>query len=71
MATPDRSNLYRLIEKQLDQPLADYVAARRPRLSWRDVAAELSAQVGVDVSNETLRLWFANPPTPTASSTAA
>lgn len=70
MATTERSNLYRLIEKQLGEPLEDYVATRRPRLSWRDLAQELSAHVGVDVSHESLRLWFTDISTSTATTAA-
>lgn len=53
-----RSSLYRLIEKQLDGSLADYVAARRPALSWRTIADELADRIGVEVNRESLRLWF-------------
>lgn len=70
MPLTERSSLYRLIEKQLGEPLADYVAARRASMSWRDLATELSKQVGVEVSYETLRLWFSEA-APTATTTAA
>jgi hypothetical protein len=53
-----RSNLYKLIERQLGASLADYVLTRRPEQSWRTIAAELSGLVGIEVNHESLRLWF-------------
>lgn len=55
------SPLYQLIEARLGGPgtLAAFVAARWPLKGWRKVAEELSQEAGVDVGNETLRLWFA------------
>jgi hypothetical protein len=55
---PQRSSLYRLVEKQLEGSLTDYVSARRPTQSWRAIAAELTERIGVEVSHESLRLWF-------------
>lgn len=55
---PQRSSLYRLVEKQLHGSLADYITARRPASSWRAIAAELTERIGVEVSHESLRLWF-------------
>lgn len=57
---PQRTSLYRLIEKQLGGDLAEYVSTRRPEMSWRSIAAELSDRIGVEVSHESLRLWFAD-----------
>lgn len=52
------SPLYRLIEQQLETPLADLIAARRPAMSWRDIAAEIKGRTDIEVSAEALRLWF-------------
>lgn len=52
------SRLYRLIEERIDGTLVDYVAARRPATSWRDLADEISKLTGIEISNEGLRLWF-------------
>lgn len=57
---PQRSSLYRLVEKQLGGTLSDYIAERRPAQSWRAIATELTERIGVDVSHESLRLWFAD-----------
>ena len=52
------SRLYRLIEGRLDGTLAEFVAARRPDMSWLSIAEELHRQTGVEVSWESLRRWF-------------
>ena len=55
MATP----LYELIETKLGCPLDKWVAQRRvPAKTWRELAAEIKAETGADVSFETLRSWF-------------
>jgi len=56
------SRLYRLIESQLDgASLPDFVAQRRPpSKSWREIADEIRELTGETVSEETLRLWFAD-----------
>lgn len=61
--TKVRSRLYRLVERRLvesskAQTLAEYIAARRPDTSWRDLAAELVTDTQVELSHESLRLWF-------------
>jgi hypothetical protein len=58
------SRLYRLIEVQLDgASLADFVAQRRlPTKSWREIAEEIYELTGEKISEETLRLWFAESP---------
>lgn len=62
-----RSSFYKLVEKQLGGSLADYVSIRRaevvagqrrPPQPWRVIAEELSEQIGVEVSYESLRSWF-------------
>lgn len=55
-----RSSLYRLAEKQLGASLHDYVSARRPAQSWRSIASELTERIGVEISYEALRQWFAD-----------
>lgn len=54
------SPLYQLIEARLGGTLPDLVAARRPpRKSWREVADEIQERTGIQISDETLRIWFA------------
>jgi hypothetical protein len=55
-----QSRLYTIIEERLDGTLAELIAARRPSTSWRDIADEVTEKTGVPVSDETLRLWFAD-----------
>lgn len=52
-----------LAELLLDQPLAEYVAAKRtavPRWPWRLIAEQLATDTDgkVDVTHETLRGWY-------------
>jgi hypothetical protein len=54
------SLLYQLIEAKLPGTLADFVAARRATQPWGAIAEELSTLTGHDVSDETLRRWFAD-----------
>lgn len=54
----DRPVLYQLIEARLGEPLADFVAARRPIWSWRQLAGDLSTRTSTAVSYEALRTWF-------------
>ncbi len=54
------SALYQLVESKLDGTLADWVAANKGSVGWKPLASKLSAEVGVTVSAETLRLWFAD-----------
>lgn len=56
----DRSALYQLIEERLEGTLAEYVAARRAKTSWRSMAADLTERAGVRINHETLRMWFAD-----------
>lgn len=48
-----------LAEKKLGT-LADFVAKRRATSSWTVIARELSEATGREVSDETLRRWFAD-----------
>lgn len=49
------------IERKLGSPLADLVAERRSAsVSWRRIAQEVLARTGVDVTGETIRVWFAD-----------
>lgn len=54
------SALYQLAESRLDGTLADWVAANKGSDGWKVLAPKLSAEVGITVSAETLRLWFAD-----------
>lgn len=54
------SSLYRMIEDRLDGTLPEFVAARRASLSWTAMAAEITSTTGIEVSDETLRRWFAD-----------
>lgn len=49
-----------LAEALLDRPIRDWLSDRRPTISWRRIAQELAETTGgkVDVTPETLRLWF-------------
>lgn len=51
---------HRLADLLLPTTLAEFVAERRPRRSWRLIARDLHEQTGgqVDVTAETLRGWF-------------
>ena len=55
-----QSRLYNLIEERLDGTLAELIEARRPATSWRDIAAEVTEKTRIPVSDEALRLWFAD-----------
>lgn len=55
------SRLYRLIEMKLDEPLADFVAARRfPTKSWQEIAEEIEQRTGETLTGEVVRRWFAD-----------
>ena len=56
----NRSPLYQLIEDRLGLSLEGLVAEARPRrMTWAEIAADIRQRTGVDLSQETLRLWFA------------
>jgi hypothetical protein len=52
------SPTYLLIEERLGEPLAAFVAARRPGTAWRRIAMEILKRTEIDVTYETLRTWF-------------
>lgn len=56
------SPLYLLLEDRLetDGGLPAYIAANFQALGWRGMARDLQQKTGVRVSNETLRIWFAD-----------
>lgn len=56
-AMSEPTPLRQLAEDRLGQPVAEFIAERRPHLSWRRIAIEVTAKTGVDISGETLRLW--------------
>jgi hypothetical protein len=51
---------YQLIEVRLGEPFAEFVAARYPRRSWRQISDEIEDRTGLTLSKETLRQWFAD-----------
>lgn len=53
-----RPVLYQLIEERLGEPLADFVASRRPVWSWRQLAREITKTTNTAVTGESLRTWF-------------
>lgn len=54
------SALYVAIESKLSGTLAEFVAERYTRRSWIAMSSELHATTGIEVSDETLRRWFAD-----------
>jgi hypothetical protein len=55
------TQMWRLAEHLLGEPLQPWVAARRDRgESWQRIAAELHEASGgvLDINRETLRIWF-------------
>ena len=49
----------RLADHLLDGKLDEYVRSRRAEgMAWRLIARDLWADIGVDVTYETLRSWF-------------
>ena len=45
------------IEDALGQPLEAFAADRRPAVSWRRIALEITQRTGIDVTGEALRVW--------------
>jgi hypothetical protein len=60
METPSRTDKQQLADLLLGQPVEDWVAARRPGLSWERIAVELrdATDRRVEVSGNQLRLWM-------------
>lgn len=56
----NHSPLYRMIEARLDGTLAEFVASRRASQSWTAMATEIVETTKIEVSDETLRRWFAD-----------
>lgn len=56
----NQSPLYRMIEARLDGTLAEFVASRRASQSWAAMANEITSTTEIEVSDETLRRWFAD-----------
>ena len=54
------SVLYRLIDSKLDGRLDEFVASRRPAMSWQEIADEIRATTGERPTRETVRLWYAD-----------
>lgn len=49
-----------MLEDRVDGRLADWVARRRATDSWTAIAIQLTHATGIEVSDETLRRWFAS-----------
>lgn len=67
-ATPNQ----RLADLLLKRPVVDYIHEKReviPQWSWRLIARQLLDDTGgqVDVTSETLRLWYSTAPTAMAN----
>lgn len=68
--------MYRLIEMKLDEPLTDFVAARRlptrqlPAKSWQEIADEIEQRTGETITGEAMRRWFADSPVSTEQGAA-
>lgn len=56
MSEPTRSE--KLIEIALGEPVAEFVAQRRPDMSWRTLAKEITSRTGESITGETLRQWM-------------
>jgi hypothetical protein len=57
--TTERSKLYRLVERDLGESLAELIAARRTYdYPWAAIAREISARSAIEISDDTLRRWF-------------
>ena len=58
----NRSPLYQLVEARLGGSLEDLVTEARPprvpRATWAEIAAQIGEKTGIELSGETLRLWF-------------
>jgi hypothetical protein len=67
-AVTERSRLYRLIERGLDEDFEQFVKSRRQYYSWAAIAREVSDKSEIEVSDESLRRWFDTEP---AESSAA
>lgn len=52
------STLYRLIDAKLGGKLDEFVATRRPAMSWQEIADELREVTGERPTRETVRLWY-------------
>lgn len=60
MAVPEK---YTEIERKLGTPLADLIQSRRAeQVAWRRIALEVTARTGVDITGETIRVWYQGRP---------
>jgi hypothetical protein len=57
LAMSEPTTLFLLMEAKLGEPLAEFIAARRPGTAWRLIAIELTRRTGIDVTYETVRGW--------------
>lgn len=57
------STSYLLIEARLKAQnieFTEFIAARRPTVSWRSIATEIKTLTEVSIGHEILRRWFAD-----------
>lgn len=59
----NRTRTYLLVEERLGRPLARHVmklrgTELRAATSWDQIAHQLATDTGINVTSETLRLWF-------------
>lgn len=60
MSLAERSPTQQLASLKLGRPLDEYVAEKRAAgLPWSSIADELSRDTDVNISRESLRLWYA------------
>lgn len=53
----NRTDKQLLVEVLLGRPVAQYIAERRPAMSWARISQSLYDETGTYVSQESLRLW--------------
>jgi hypothetical protein len=50
--------MYRLIDAKLDGGLDEFVASRRPLVTWQEIADQIRELTGERPTRETVRLWY-------------
>lgn len=59
MSQPSPPKLYLDIEEKLGEPLGAMLAQRRDAgVPWRRLANEITSRTGIDITGETLRVWY-------------
>lgn len=59
----NRSAKYLLVETRLGADLATFIRERRPATSYENIARELWATTGVNVTSQTVANWAGHSPT--------